>query len=195
VSGFAVIRAADHRVMRWKNGGGETAEVLIWPAGATLDDFDWRLSMARVEADGPFSAFPGIDRTLAVLEGEGIRLVVGDDSAVTLTQDSPPFAFAADRPAAADLVGGPIVDLNMMSRRGRVAHTMTRLVLDGAAAIELSDAGTLVFCAEGEVAIQAVDATAVLGRRDTLMCFGVIAAAVLRPQPTALIYVTKIVRG
>ena len=65
--------------MRWKNGGGETAEIAVSPPGAALDAFDWRLSMAKVETDGPFSAFPGIDRTLAILEGEGIRLSVGGE--------------------------------------------------------------------------------------------------------------------
>ena len=71
-----IIRAADCRRMPWKNGRGETVEIAISPDGAGIDDFDWRLSMARVETDGPFSLFAGIDRTLAVLEGEGIFLNV-----------------------------------------------------------------------------------------------------------------------
>ena len=58
-----VLRAADYPRMPWKNGGGETAEILVEPAGAPLDSFDWRLSMARVAADGPFSLFPGVERT------------------------------------------------------------------------------------------------------------------------------------
>ena len=66
-----VLRAENYRRMPWKNGGGETTEIAVFPAGAGLDDFDWRVSMARVESSGPFSVFPGIDRTLAILEGEG----------------------------------------------------------------------------------------------------------------------------
>ncbi|TIN81446.1 MAG: HutD family protein, partial [Mesorhizobium sp.] len=69
-----ILRAAEYRSMPWKNGGGVTTEIAVSPSGAGLDDFDWRVSMARVELSGPFSQFAGIDRTLAVLEGEGIVL-------------------------------------------------------------------------------------------------------------------------
>ncbi|RUU10282.1 HutD family protein, partial [Mesorhizobium sp. M7A.T.Ca.TU.009.01.3.2] len=71
-----ILRAAEYRSMPWKNGGGVTTEIAVSPSGAGLDDFDWRVSMARVELSGPFSQFAGIDRTLAVLEGEGIVLEI-----------------------------------------------------------------------------------------------------------------------
>jgi uncharacterized protein len=63
------IRANSLQSSRWKNGGGKTTEIAVWPPGASLDAFDWRISMATVEQDGPFSEFPGIDRTLALLKG------------------------------------------------------------------------------------------------------------------------------
>ena len=66
-----ILRAAGYRVMPWKNGGGTTTEVAVSPDHAGLEDFDWRISMARVETSGPFSSFAGIDCTLSVLEGEG----------------------------------------------------------------------------------------------------------------------------
>ena len=72
-----LIRSKSYRRMPWKNGGGETTEIAVSPQNASLEAFDWRVSMARVESDGPFSAFPGIDRTLAVLEGQGIELDAG----------------------------------------------------------------------------------------------------------------------
>ena len=53
-----------------------TTEIAVFPADAGLEDFAWRLSMATVASDGPFSSFAGVDRTLAVLEGEGIVLSV-----------------------------------------------------------------------------------------------------------------------
>ena len=71
-----LLRNADHRRMPWKNGGGETVEVIVHPEGASLSDFGWRVSMATVASDGPFSVFPGIDRTLAVLSGEGMDLSI-----------------------------------------------------------------------------------------------------------------------
>ena len=71
---LTVLRAADHRTMPWKNGGGSTTEIAAAPDGAGIDAFDWRVSMAVVAADGPFSEFPGIDRTLSILDGSGLIL-------------------------------------------------------------------------------------------------------------------------
>lgn len=126
-----IIRAADCRTMPWKNGGGTTTEIVVSPAGASLSDFDWRISMAQVGADGPFSAFPGLDRTLSVLSGHGIRLAFGDGETVMLDAASAPFPFAADRAVDGVLVDGPIVDLNVMSRRGAWTHSVERLTGPG----------------------------------------------------------------
>jgi environmental stress-induced protein Ves len=122
-----IIRAADCRVMPWKNGGGTTTEIAVAPEGASLGDFDWRISMAHVGADGPFSSFPGIDRTLSVLTGNGIRLAFGDGETVALDRATAPFFFAADRAVDGVLVNGAIDDLNVMSRRGAWSHSVERL--------------------------------------------------------------------
>lgn len=122
-----IIRAADCKTMPWKNGGGTTTEIAVSPEGASLSDFDWRISMAHVGGDGPFSSFPGIDRTLSVLTGNGIRLAFGDGETVALDRSSVPFAFAADREVDGVLVNGPIDDLNVMSRRGAWTHRVERL--------------------------------------------------------------------
>jgi len=143
-----IVRAADYRRMPWKNGGGATTEVAIAPANATLDDFDWRISMAHVATPGPFSRFPGIDRTLAVLHGHGIRLTVADTPAVTLTPTSPPHVFPGDADAAATLVDGPIDDLNVMSRRDRYRHRMTRHRVTEAIAVPL-DAEAIITMPRG----------------------------------------------
>ncbi|HEV7334377.1 MAG TPA: HutD family protein [Bosea sp. (in: a-proteobacteria)] len=122
-----IIRAADCRTMPWKNGGGTTTEIAVSPDGASLSDFDWRISMAHVGQDGPFSSFPGIDRTLSVLTGAGITLAFGDGEHVRLDRSSAPYPFAADRAVEGVLVDGAIDDLNVMSRRGRWRHRVERL--------------------------------------------------------------------
>ncbi|MBZ9817065.1 HutD family protein [Mesorhizobium sp. CA7] len=121
-----ILRAADYRVMPWKNGGGTTTEIAVSPDGAGLEDFDWRVSMARVETSGPFSSFAAIDRTLSVLEGEGIILDIAGQAPARLTMASAPLAFPGDVPTGAALIGGPITDLNIMTRRGRMAHEVER---------------------------------------------------------------------
>ena len=112
--------------MPWKNGGGFTTEIAIGPEGAALDQFDWRVSMAEIMTDGPFSSFAGIDRTLSILEGNGIRLTVGGETTV-LTRESAPFGFPGDAATSAILVDGPVIDLNVMTRRGVIEHRVTRL--------------------------------------------------------------------
>jgi len=69
-----LIRGASLAPRAWKNGGGVTREITAGPADAALDAFAWRLSIANVDAPGAFSTFAGIDRTLVLLDGAGMRL-------------------------------------------------------------------------------------------------------------------------
>ncbi len=125
-----LLRAKDYKRMPWKNGGGETVEIAIFPEKASLADFDWRVSMATVATDGPFSSFPGIDRTLSILQGKGMRLMIGGRKPALMTGETAPLPFPADVATSATLVDGPIVDLNVMTRRGRLTHSVQRLALD-----------------------------------------------------------------
>jgi environmental stress-induced protein Ves len=157
-----ILRWADYRRMPWKNGGGETAEIAAFPDSAGMDDFGWRLSMASVASDGPFSAFAGIDRTLTILDGSGIELVVGDAAPVRLTVESLPYRFAGDVPAFARLIDGPVLDLNVMTRRGRFAHAVERVVAP--AAVEAS----ALVCLGETVTVQGEE----LGPRDCALDVG-----------------------
>ena len=117
--------------MPWKNGGGTTAEVAAFPEGSGFNTFGWRISMADVASDGPFSVFPEIDRTLIVVEGEGIELDV-EGIAYPLDKTSPKLSFSGDDITTGRLVSGPIRDLNVMTRRGHFSHR-TRFVQSGVA--------------------------------------------------------------
>ncbi len=106
----------------WRNGGGRTRELLAWPSAA---DWQVRVSVAEIEADGPFSAFAGIDRCFAVLAGSGVvlslpggerRLTTGDDAA----------AFPGEAAPMCRLIAGPTRDLNLMVRRGFGVASMAR---------------------------------------------------------------------
>jgi uncharacterized protein len=122
-----VVRASECRTTAWKKGGGSTAEIAVAPPGASLDDFDWRVSTARVASDGPFSEFAGIDRTLAILKGHGLTLSVGDAVPLVLDRNSEPIHFPGDAPTSARLLAGEIIDLNVMTRRGRFEHRLQRI--------------------------------------------------------------------
>lgn len=115
-----VHRAPDRVFRPWRNGGGETAEILAYPPGAGFDGFEWRLSTAIVASDGPFSTFPGVDRVLAVVEG-GPMVLTLDDASVRLDAGSAPFAFDGGAPCLCRLEGAPVLDFNVMVRRPRRA--------------------------------------------------------------------------
>jgi len=105
--------------MPWKNGGGSTREIACWPAGSGLQDFGWRASIATIAAHGPFSVFPGIDRSITLLAGDGVEL---DDAAggIAYRLDVPgePFAFSGDAHIHCRLLGDTSTDFNVMTRRG-----------------------------------------------------------------------------
>jgi environmental stress-induced protein Ves len=158
--------------MPWKNGGGETTEIAVWPEGAGLEDFGWRVSMARVEQDGPFSAFPGIDRTLTILDGEGLRLAVADRDSVVLDAAAEPFSFPADAPTDSTLVGGSVTDLNVMTRRGSFTHSVRRLALSDAADIRSNAETVLLLCHRGQVTLTGNSETVELAPLDCLILDG-----------------------
>jgi uncharacterized protein len=122
-----IIRASDCKTTPWKNGGGSTTEIAIGPPGASLEAFDWRVSMARVASDGPFSDFAGIDRTLAVVKGNGLVLTTGKNAPVILSSGADPVSFPGDTPTSAQLTAGEITDLNVMTRRGGFRHRLLRI--------------------------------------------------------------------
>lgn len=164
-----ILRPDDYRRMPWKNGSGVTVEIGIHPPGATLDTFDWRVSMASVVEDGPFSRFPDIDRTLSVLTGKGLELFVAGDAAVTLTAESAPHSFPADAETRARLIDGPLIDFNVMTRRGRCRH-MVLAIAEGSRDIELPQgAFLLVYCCEGSTDVVIGGQTFALAADETLL--------------------------
>ena len=105
--------------MAWKNGGGVTREIVREPAGASLEDFDWRVSVADIAAAGPFSRFVGVDRHLLLLEGDGVNLTsVEAGLDVNLLADDTVLAFSGDVDMDSQLLGGAVRDFNVMTKRG-----------------------------------------------------------------------------
>lgn len=148
------LPAAGFRRMPWKNGGGETIEVAAGPEGAGLDAFVWRVSMAKVAASGPFSVFPGIDRTLSVLSGEAITLDVAGRAGVRLDAGSAPYSFPADLAVSGLVSGAGITDLNVMTRRGVTRHHVSRMRIEGARGLMPFGDTLLVLSLEAAISIR-----------------------------------------
>ena len=109
-----VLRSSDYQRMPWKNGGGTTTE--IWKAISPDGEMLWRLSIADVASDGPFSEFPGIDRWIMLIEGNGMELTI-DGQVRRIANPFEPFAFSGDARTDCRLIAGPIRDFNLMMVR------------------------------------------------------------------------------
>ncbi|WP_405744483.1 HutD family protein [Streptomyces sp. NBC_01525] len=116
--GIRVLRAAERVAAPWSNGGGVTREIAAHPDGAGWDAFDWRVSLADVTRDGPYSPLPGIRRVLTVVDGAGLHLTVDGTTHPPLPRHTP-FAFPGAAATDCRLVDGPVVNLNVMVREGR----------------------------------------------------------------------------
>jgi environmental stress-induced protein Ves len=166
-----VLRSKNHRRMPWKNGGGETAEIAVFPPEADLASFGWRISMATVASDGPFSVFAGIDRTLSILEGQGMQLDIAGREPVVLTHASESLAFPADVATSARLVSGTIVDLNVMTRRGQWAHRVERRVFKGDHPLD-AEGGVTMLLSLGNLRIDSGEHAEELARLDCAIIEG-----------------------
>lgn len=125
----------------WKNGGGSTREIACQPPGAGLGAFHWRVSVATIAAAGPFSAFPGVDRVIVLLDGAGVRLR-GEGLDHRLDTPLMPFAFDGARALSGEPLGGASTDFNLMSRRGRCRAELQ--VLRAAGDVAAAPAGVLL---------------------------------------------------
>ncbi|WP_338639663.1 HutD family protein [Burkholderia pyrrocinia] len=104
----------------WRNGGGVTRTIAAKSA-------QWRVSLASIERNGPFSRFPGMSRVSLILSGEGVTLSSKD----TVVELRPMVArdYDGDVDWDAVLVDGPAQALNVMSAKGRY-RAAARLVVE-----------------------------------------------------------------
>jgi environmental stress-induced protein Ves len=142
----------------WKNGGGSTTELVIAPPEAGFDDFDWRISLATIASDGPFSRFPGVDRTLMLVEGHGITLDIDGAARVLLCEDEPVACFDGAAQVLAKLNHGPTTDFNIMTRRARCHHEFGRRQVNGASGFATRGDVTVLFLAQGDGLAMSSDA-------------------------------------
>ncbi|MCW3155389.1 HutD family protein [Achromobacter spanius] len=156
----------------WKNGGGVTRTLSV---DAAQQPPRWRVSVADIDRDGPYSRYPGYDRVSVVLSGGGVELVedVADAERITLAPGVA-TAFAGDAAFQSHLVHGPVRVLNLFVLRGAAAASVVcvgggkaaveagGLTQDGVAThtlriIVAAQAGRLIHAAEAGVGLAAGD--------------------------------------
>lgn len=120
-----LLRASERHEEKWRNGGGSTSCIAIAPEGARLDHFAWRISMARIDRSGPFSSFPGIDRTLIPVEGTGLTLFANGRRIDADHHGH--LRFAGEEAVEATIADLPVRDINVMTERSRARHSVARM--------------------------------------------------------------------
>ena len=157
-----ILPAEGHTRMRWSNGGGWTTEIIAVPSSR---HWDWRLSVADVESAGPFSVFPGVDRSIALLRGAGFALTVGEGDEQVVDAPFQPFDFSGDASTSCRLIDGPVQDLNLMTTRSSVPRRLEFVHIAPLTEVELNDVELVVVVA-GRVRLGRHD----LGYLDAIRC-------------------------
>jgi len=158
----------------WKNGSGSTTEIAIDPPEGGFDSFNWRISLATISENGPFSVFPGVERTLALVDGHGLTLDIDGNDRVLVGKDEPVLAFSGDSDVDATLNRGPSVDFNVMTRSETCYHLFGRRRLTGTTSgfAPRGDVSVL-FLAEGDSLSVSSDGERIgMARFDTILFKG-----------------------
>ncbi len=151
---------------RWRNGNGWTREILRVPQ-ADDGDFHWRISIADISEDSLFSLFPGCDRAMALLAGEGVELSFADGRQEQLLPPHGRLAFSGDEVVTSRLINGSVQDFNAIYKRDRYHGTLLHRPLVGSM-VFLPERGVQWFLhvVAGRVEIRGEDAT-LLQREDS----------------------------
>lgn len=148
------LTPSDYRTMPWRNGGGTTTELAVAPEGAALDGerFLYRVSIADVASDGPFSRFDGYDRHIMLLAGAGMTIDAGAHGPIDLRVPFEPRSFSGDWEVRGTLVAGPVRDFNLIVDRARAASSLeVRLVQERFASPCAPSEACIMHVIEGEL--------------------------------------------
>ncbi len=153
-----ILSPASYRTMPWKNGLGITHEIAAQRSDEDLASgrFSFRLSLAEVSASAPFSSFPGCDRVIVLLSGDGMLLDSGVYGQHRLDQPLVPYPFSGDWSTDCRLLGGPCRDFNVMVDRRRAQATVQVIKLSSQPqAFSAAGSPLLLFVADGDLHVDA----------------------------------------
>ena len=147
-----IIRKASFKATPWKNGGGITHEALREPASG--DPFRWRVSVAHIDASGPFSEFAEYNRTMVLLRGAGVELRFADRVNRTLRNEGEMVEFDGAIAAQCELINGPCVDLNLMVNKSAVVAARVERFIESVAVKASRTETLLIFPIDRRVTLE-----------------------------------------
>jgi len=146
----------------------EVRAIADGPASAT--NWDWRLSIAEIDTDCRFSAFPGCDRVLVLLAGNGMHLEFDDSTYANLQPPHGRVAFAGERGVQCRLLDGPTADFNAIVRRDRCTMQVYHRPLVGSM-VFFAEAGVLwaINLVAGRATVKSAGVSVSLNAGDTVL--------------------------
>jgi environmental stress-induced protein Ves len=156
---YNIISPDQYRSVAWKNGKGRTQELVF--GGSSVDIFDWRLSMAPVISSGEFSDFKQYDRTLILINGNGLTLDHDSGQRDSLNQRFDLAHFDGGWRTNATLHDGDILDFNVMTRRHKCRSKVTVLDDSKSQALSVSVGRLLIYSVETDISILSPDSSAI----------------------------------
>lgn len=198
-----IIRPESFAAVPWKNGGGITHEVIRVPADGEPSGtpfgtpFRWRVSVATIDASGPFSNFADYQRILVLLHGAGVRLSFDGRQPATLRAIGDSVEFDGALAAQCELIDGPCTDLNLMVSKSMASFHACVEPVAGPRRLSSPQAISLLFAIRGDLVVDAGDGApsrlhagdcAVLSPHDR----ATIDAAPLEPESPLVFFATLI---
>lgn len=174
--GYLLLKHDSYRAMRWRNGRGSTLEIAREPAAG--EEFDWRLSLADIEQDGEFSAYPGCRRALVLVAGKSLHLRFQGHGTCSLDPTRRGARFEGEWKTDCAVPDGRCTDLSLIvrtgsaGRRASVVRAPTVLRVASARRVVLSrDLYAALFVLDGAVAVSESTSTRarIVRTHDTLL--------------------------
>lgn len=166
-----IVRYEQTVSTRWKNGLGEARQVASWPGNS--EAFEWQISIAQMTGKLPFSEYPGVARSLCIIDGDGL-LITSPSRSITLTKDSDPLHFPGEEKIVGTTTGSvEMVDFNVMTKRGVLEHQTRRLEISRDVQVHVAKDVLVLFSQKGTLEISCGGTSIEIHERDTAILHGV----------------------
>ncbi|NYT71558.1 HutD family protein [Halomonas sp. QX-2] len=129
----------------WQNGGGVTREVARQEGDGKSPG--WRVSVAELDREGPFSIIAGVRRHFTVIGEYPVTLVLPDQRAVLAPRES--FIFEGEAAVNCLLPEGPSRALNLMYNPANWQASV-RWLTSGGPLRQAPSAETLILAVDGQ---------------------------------------------